>query len=121
MLDFKIHELEATLTIWPHGELSEADFLLLTPKVDAFLQRHKRLLGVMVISKDWPGWEDFGALATHMVFLHDHHEKISRIALVTDSLVGDLIPLLAGHFLDSEIRHFAFDDEPLARSWLSGA
>jgi hypothetical protein len=28
--------------------------LLLTPKVDAFLQRHKRLLGVMVISKDWP-------------------------------------------------------------------
>lgn len=120
MLDFHINEFEGILVIRPHGELSEADFLLLTPKVNAYLERHKRLLGVMVISKDWPGWEDFGALVTHMVFLHDHHQRISRIALVTDSVVGDVIPLLAGHFLDSEIRHFAFAHEVDAKAWLVG-
>lgn len=120
MLDFHINEFEGILVIRPHGELSEVDFLTLTPKVDAYLERHKRLLGVMVISKDWPGWEDFGALVTHMVFLHDHHQRISRIALVTDSVVGDVIPLLAGHFLHSEIRHFAFAHEVDAKTWLVG-
>jgi hypothetical protein len=120
MLDFSINELEGTLVIRLHGQVLEVDFLRLTPTVDAYLERHKRLLGVMVISKDWPGWDDFGAFASHMVFLRDHHQKISRIALVTDSVVGDLVPLLASHFLDSEIRHFSFAEESAAKKWLTG-
>ena len=40
MLDFRINELEETLVIRPQGEVSEADFLRLTPTVDAYLERH---------------------------------------------------------------------------------
>ena len=76
MMDYDINQYESTLAIRLHHAVSEADVLLLVPKVDDYLARHKRLAGVMLISRDWAGWESFAALRATLTFLSDHHQKI---------------------------------------------
>ena len=49
MLDYDINPYESTLTIHLHHAVSEADALLIVPKVDDDLAHHKRLAGVMLI------------------------------------------------------------------------
>lgn len=120
MLDYNISPYESTLTIRLHSAVSEADVLLLIPKVDAYLEHHKRLAGVMLISKDWASWDSFAALRATIIFLRDHHHRISRIALVTDSALAELIPIFASRFVDTVIRHFPYDEEPSAKAWLVG-
>jgi hypothetical protein len=120
MLDYNISPYESMLTIRLHNSVSEADILLLSPKVDEYLEHHKRLAGVMLISKDWAGWDSFAALRATMTFLRGHHHKISRIALVTNSVLADLIPIFAGRFVNTTIRHFRYEDEANAKIWLTG-
>jgi hypothetical protein len=120
MLDYTLSPYESTLTIRLHSAVSEADVLLLIPKVDAYLERHKRLAGVMLISKDWAGWDSFAALRTTIIFLRDHHHRISRMALVTDSVLADIIPIFASRFVDTVIRHFPYNEVPAAKIWLVG-
>ena len=43
MMDYDINQYESTLTIRLSHAVSEADVLLLVPKVDDYLARHKRL------------------------------------------------------------------------------
>ena len=45
MLDYTLSPYESTLTIRLHSAVSEADVLLLIPKVDKYLEHHKRLAG----------------------------------------------------------------------------
>lgn len=120
MLEFKLDEFEGILRLHPHGELTETDFVLLTRKVDSYLEHHKKLLGVLVVSQDFPGWESFGAMIEHASFVYSHHQKISRVALVTDSVIADIVPLIANHFLDAEIRDFDFAQERDALAWIRG-
>jgi hypothetical protein len=47
-----------------------------------------------------------------------HHEKVSKVALVTDSLLGDIAEIIAGHFVSAEIKRFPFDDLANAQNWL---
>ena len=37
-----------------------------------------------------PGWDGFGALVTHMRFVRNHEKHVKRIAVVTDSHLGDV-------------------------------
>ena len=120
MFDYNISQYESMLTIRLHNSVSEADILLLSPKVDEYLEHHKRLAGVMLISKDWAGWDSFAALRATMTFLRGHHHKISRIALVTNSVLADLIPIFAARFVNTTIRHFRYEDEANAKIWLTG-
>ena len=120
MLDYDINQYESTLTIRLHHAVSEADVLLLVPKVDDYLAHHKRLAGVMLISRDWAGWESFSALRATLTFLRDHHQRISRMALVTDSLLADLIPIFAARFVNTTIGHFPYNEEANAKIWLVG-
>ena len=120
MLDYTLSPYESLLTIRLHSAVSEVDVLLLIPKVDKYLEHHKRLAGVMLISKDWAGCDSFAALRATMAFLRDHHHRIWRMALVTDSVLADLIPIFASRFLDTTIRHFPHDEEPAAKIWLVG-
>ena len=45
-------------------------------------------------------------MIAHLRFVRDHHRHIKKIALVTDSAVGDVAEHLVSHFVSAEIRHF---------------
>lgn len=118
MLDYSIMKAEGILVLTPHGPLSYQDFDGLGAAVDSYLCDHARIHGVLIQSKAFPGWENFGAVAAHMHFVREHHKKIERVAIVTDSEVGGMAESLGNHFLSAEVRHFPFSEDHKALDWL---
>lgn len=121
MLDYSIMKPEGILVLKPHGPLSEEDFGGVSAAVDAYLSGHARLHGVMIQTKGFPGWENFGGFAAHMQFVREHHRKVERVAIVTDSPVAGVAQSLAKHFTSADVMHFAFPDGAKALNWLQSA
>ena len=56
-----------------------------------------------------------------MHFVREHHEKVERVAIVTDSHFAGIAESLGKHFTSAEIRHFPFSDDATALNWLETA
>ena len=98
--------------VWRKTNLREAAYLSVEPANDSTLR------GLIIHTREFPGWDSFGAMVGHMRFVRDHHERIGKIALVTDSAVGDLAETIGGHFVVATVRHYDFDDRDSAREWM---
>jgi SpoIIAA-like len=118
MLDYSIMKPEGIVVLKPHGPLSKEDFDGLSAAVDSYLSDHAKVHGVLVQTKAFPGWEDFGGFTAHMHFVRGHHEKVERVAIVTDSKVARVAESLGRHFTSAEVRQFPFPDDVKALNWL---
>jgi hypothetical protein len=58
------------------------------------------------------------AMVTHFRFVRDHHKHIKKVAVVTDSHIGDFAEHLASHFVSAKIRHFPDGQIEQARQWI---
>ena len=98
--------------------LSEDDFEAVGKVIGDYLKDHGRLRGILIHSRKFPGWQSVGALFAHLKFVNTVHDKIGKIALVTDSPVGTF----ADHVLDplmlAKVRKFDYDERDQAMSWL---
>ena len=102
----------------PAGELQETDFEQLRHLVDPYIERYGGLNGVMILASDFAGWADFASLVSHIRFVDEHQTKVKRVAVVTDDDMLSLLPKLADHFVEAEVRHFPFAQREQAMSWL---
>jgi SpoIIAA-like len=118
MLDYSMMIAEGILVLKPTAPLSKEDFAGVSAAVDTYLSTHPALHGVMIQAKEFPGWEDFGGFTAHMKFVRDHHQKVERIAVVTDSPMGGLAESLGNHFTSADVRHFRYSEEETAMEWL---
>jgi hypothetical protein len=118
MLDYSIMRPQGILVLKPHDPLTKEDFQGLSTTVDAYLADHAILHGVLIEAKSFPGWESFGGFTAHMHFVGEHHQKIRRLALVTDSKISGFAESMAKHFTSAEVRHFAFGEDAQALAWL---
>ncbi len=82
------------------------------------LKRRETLAGLILEATAFPGWESLGAMASHFRFVRDHHKRIKRIAVVTDSAMGNVAEHLASHFVAAEIRHFPAGELEAAKQWI---
>jgi hypothetical protein len=57
-------------------------------------------------------------MVTHFRFVRDHQKDVKKVALVTDSHLGDVAERLASHFISAEIRHFPAGQTEAARQWI---
>jgi len=121
MLDYSIMKPEGILVLKPHAPLSKEDFGGLSADVDSYLSDHAKLHGVLIHSKGFPGWENFGGFTAHMHFVREHHKKVERLAVVTDSPFAAVAESLGKHFTSAEVRHFPFSDDVKALDWLKTA
>jgi hypothetical protein len=121
VIQHDLDEANGILMLEPEGHLSAADFAELTRVVDQYLYAHGRLNGLLIEAASFPGWEDFTALVSHLRFIRDHHRKIRRIAVVTDSKVLTLGPKLASHFVSAEVQTFPGAQRAVALQWLAQA
>ena len=121
MLDYSIVKPEGILVLNPHAPLSKEDFAGLSAAVDSYLSDHAKLHGVLIHSKGFPGWENFGGFTAHMHFVREHHKKVERVAVVTDSQFAGMAESLGKHFTSAEVRHFPFSDDVKALDWLKTA
>jgi hypothetical protein len=121
MIDVELFRDEGIVTVFPTGPLSQADFTELAGLVDPYLEAHGKLNGVMLTVAHLPGWDNLAALVNHLRFVRDHQARIRRVAVLTDSPVVELLPALARHFVQAEVRRFAFDQREPAFDWLKAA
>ena len=118
MLNHDLRHDDGILVLNPEGPLQAADFTTLAGHVDAYLENHGVLRGVLIRAKSFPGWNDFGALLAHLKFVREHHQRIEKVAVVADGAFANVMPLIAKHFIHSQVQHFEFTREDAAWDWL---
>ncbi len=106
--------------VHPEGALSADDFHAIARAADPYIQERGKLTGLLLEAPSFPGWDSFGALIQHLKFLRDHHRRIDRVAVVTDSQFLKIGPRIAAHFVHPEIRVFASGERAQALAWLQG-
>jgi hypothetical protein len=119
MIDYTLNQNTAILHIHPKGPLSTADFEQLTAEVDPYIEQSGGLAGLIIETEKFPGWEDLNAALQHFRFVRDHHRKIKKVAIVTDSLAGEFAENIVSHFVAAKIQHFNANQLALAEDWLN--
>jgi stage II sporulation SpoAA-like protein len=82
------------------------------------IEERGALAGLIIEVAAFPGWDSFGAKASHFRFVRDHHKHIKKIGVVTDSPVGTVAENLASHFVAAEIKHFRAGELEAAKQWV---
>ncbi|MEO7548985.1 MAG: STAS/SEC14 domain-containing protein, partial [Ramlibacter sp.] len=99
MLDYSILIPEGILVLEPRAPLTQEDFSGLAAAADTYLSEHDKLQGVLIHAKAFPGWEDLDGFTAHMRFVREHHKKVARVAVVTDSHLAGILESLGKHFV----------------------
>ena len=121
MLIVKLDQEHAIALLEPTGALDEKDFQAAASMIDPLIESSGQLNGLIIHTESFPGWDSFAAFVSHFKFVKNHHQKIKRIALVSDSMIGTLLESLASHFIEAQIKQFPYDEMEQARQWLISA
>jgi hypothetical protein len=109
---------EGILILEPDAPLEAADFEGLVREIDPYIAEHGKLSGLMIHAKAFPSWANVEAFLAHIQFIKRHHQKIVRLAMVTDSkLLGEL-PKIAAHLVHVQVKHFSESQLEDALRWL---
>lgn len=119
MIDYTLDPTTAVLTVRPQSALDKNDFIALAADVDPQIEQHGDLAGLIIEAPKFPGWDSFGALVSHLRFVRDHHRHVKKIAVVTDSHLGDAAEHIASHFVAAEIKHFPAGEVAEATAWIA--
>lgn len=103
----------------PDRKLTVTDFQTASNRIDEHLQQLEKLDGLIILSKQFPGWETLGAMKSHIRFIKNYHKKISAIALVTDTSLANIARPLARLLLSAKIKTFKFGELDKAKQWIS--
>ncbi len=118
MITYILNEEKGVLKVHPEDSLQKEDFEQLARTVDPFIEKTGGLRGLIIDAPSFPGWKNFAGLVGHIRFVRNHHEHIRRVALVTDSRLGDAAERIGAHFVSAEIRHFPPDQLETAEQWV---
>ena len=119
MIDYNLDTAHSILLVHPKSALDKKDFSELAKAVDPQIEATGDLAGLIINAPAFPGWDSFGAMVTHFRFVRDHHKHIKKVAIVTNSHIGDVAEHLASHFVSAEVRHFPGDQLEQARQWIN--
>jgi len=123
MLIVKLDQENAIALLELTGALDEKDFLAAASEIDPLIRATGQLNGLIIHTRSFPSWDSFAAFISHLKFVQNYHQKIKRLALVTDSLMGSVFEALVSHFIEAELKHFPHDEmdhdemDP-ARQWV---
>jgi SpoIIAA-like len=118
MIEYDLDTEHSILDVRPKSPLEQDDFVTLAKAVDPHIEATGGLAGLIIDAPSFPGWENFGAMVDHLRFVRDHHKRVSKLAVVTDSHLGDVAERLASHFVSAEIKHFPAGQTEAARQWI---
>lgn len=119
-LSIEPRALQKVVLVEIKGPLTREDFESLGGTVDSWIESHQEMNGIVIHTKKFPGWENFGTLIRHFQFVREHHRKIKHVAIVVDGMMAELAPKLASHFVQAQIRHFNYHELEKAIEWAAG-
>ncbi|RHW74705.1 STAS/SEC14 domain-containing protein [Colwellia sp. RSH04] len=118
MLEVRLDKVKGIATLEPNGELSKEDFTSASTIIDPYIEEYGELKGIIIHVQSFPGWESFSSLIAHLKFVKNHHKKVSRIAFATDSTIGSFAENIANHFVNAELKSFAFNELESCKNWI---
>lgn len=118
MLRVTYDEVDRIAILEPDGALTKEDFEVAASSIDPFILRYGQLKGIIIYTQSFPGWDSFDALSEHLKFVDNHHEKVSHIAFVTNSILGDIAEHIGSHFISAKVKCFPFEKFEEARAWI---
>ena len=121
MIDHSFDATQSILHLRPKAALTKEDFAQITKTVDPQIEKTGALAGIIIEIAAFPGWDSLGAMAAHLRFVRDHHQRVKKIAVVTDAKLGVVAEKLASHFVAATIKHFPAGQAEAARQWISAA
>jgi stage II sporulation SpoAA-like protein len=119
MLDYTLDTASSILYLRPSAALAKEDFAQLAKTVDPHIEKTGELAGIILEAAKFPGWESVGAMAAHLRFVREHHKRVKKIAIVTDSAIGSVGERLGSHFVAAEIKHFPAGRLEAAKQWIT--
>ncbi len=108
------------LILHPEGPLRRQDFDKVTSIVDPWIESHHMLQGIVVSTKNFPGWENLGSLIHHIDFVSSHHQKVKRVAMAVDGQLPALAAKIVPRILTPEFKQFSFRQLDKAILWAEG-
>src|SRR5271167_4259436 len=118
MIEYDLDTAHSILVVRPESALDKDDFLELAEAVDPQIEANGDLAGLIISAPSFPGWDSFGSMVSHFRFVRDHQKHIKKVAVVTDSHLGDVAEHLAAHFVSAKIQHFPAGQIEQARQWI---
>jgi hypothetical protein len=119
MIDYDLDTAHSILLVRPQSRLEKDDFVTLAKAVDPQIQATGDLAGLIIDAASFPGWADFGSMISHFRFVRDHQKHLKKLAVVTDSVLGDVAEHLTSHFVSAEVKHFPAGQTEAARRWIN--
>src|SRR6201993_5577825 len=119
MIEYDLDTAHSILLVRPKSKLDKSDFVELAKAVDSQIEATGDLGGLIINVAAFPGWDSFGAMVSHFRFVRDHHKHVKKIAVVTDSHLGDFAEHLVSHFVSAKIRQFSAGQVEQARQWIN--
>ena len=119
MIDYDLDTAHSILLVRPQSRLEKDDFVTLAKAVDPQIQATGDLAGLIIDAASFPGWADFGSMISHFRFVRDHQKHLKKLAVVTDSVLGDVAKHLTSHFVSAEVKHFPAGQTEAARRWIN--
>ena len=120
MIDYRLDPASSILYVRPTSALEQEDFAKLARAVDPHIEATGGLAGLIIEIAAFPGWDSLGAMAAHFRFVRDHHKRVKKVAVVTDSALGSVAERLASHFVAAEIKQFPAGEAEQAKRWILG-
>ncbi|HEX9878964.1 MAG TPA: STAS/SEC14 domain-containing protein [Candidatus Binatia bacterium] len=117
MIDYNLDRGKSVVYVRPTGPLRKQDFDDLAQLVDPFIEESGGLNGLILETAYFPGWDNLGVVARHFRFIRDQHKKIKKVAIVTDSPLGDAAERIASHFVSATVKHFPGGGVEKAKEW----
>src|SRR5271156_5108771 len=120
MIEYNLDTAHSTLLVHPKSALEKSDIDELARAVDPQIEAAGDLAGLIIDAPEFPGWDSFGTMVAHFRFVRDHHKRVKKVAIVTNSPIGDVAERVASHFVSAEVRHFPGEELEQARQWING-
>ncbi len=118
-IEFHYDKNDNILTIIPSHALGINDFEKMQNLLSQVYKETKVISGLIINTKEFPGWEDLRGLLRHFEFLKDNRKHIEKIAICTDSeLVRNALPAVNNHLKDVDAKVFEYGAIDEARNWL---
>jgi len=117
-MDITYRNDDGILEVSPTAALAERDFQDVAAVISSIQEKNQDLTGVLIYTKEFPGYDTFSDLLAHGKFIRDQSGKIKKVAFCTDSTVGKLLELIGKHLTGAEAKRFDYDQKQRAEQWL---
>lgn len=106
------------LEITPTGPLREQEIEQLAEELEGIRRRNRRLCGLLIHTKTFPGYESFSDVIAHSKLIKNRLDMVDKVAIATDSPVAGLAELVGRSLAKVDVKRFSYDAKDEAEKWL---